>query len=156
MTAFVLAAGFGVWLSNFLYLQNPKLRARLTASFPRLNALFAHNFHADGIVSALLIDRAKDLSLSVAVFDEKFLDGFLIRGSAILTRIVSQIAAWFDDAVVDGLAVFFAKSTGFLSVPFRMLQTGRASAYAALVVLGFVMLLGYYGYHMQHWVQHLH
>jgi hypothetical protein len=36
-----------------------------------------------------------------------------------------------------------------------MLQTGMFSTYAAMILLGLVILLGYYGHHMQIWVRNL-
>jgi len=48
-----------------------------------------------------------------------------------------------------------AKISNGFSVPVRMLQTGLLSTYAALILLGLVILLGYYGHHMQIWVRNL-
>ena len=46
--------------------------------------------------------------------------------------------------------------TQLLSVPIRMIQTGMFSSYAVFILLGLVILLGYYGHHMEVWVRSLH
>jgi len=46
--------------------------------------------------------------------------------------------------------------TKALSAPVRMIQTGVFSSYAVLILLGLVILLGYYGHHMQIFVRNLH
>ena len=62
---------------------------------------------------------------------------------------------WWDKWIIDGLVNLTGKFTRSLSVPIRMLQTGVFSSYAMWMLLGLVILLGYYGHHMQVWVRNL-
>jgi hypothetical protein len=62
---------------------------------------------------------------------------------------------WWDKWVVDGLVNLVGKITESLSVPVRMFQTGVFSSYAMWILVGVVILLGYYGHHMQVWLRNL-
>ncbi len=62
---------------------------------------------------------------------------------------------WWDKWIVDGLVNFVAKFTRFWSQPIRLFQTGVFSSYAIFILIGLVILLGYYGHHMQVLVRNL-
>jgi len=104
----------------------------------------------------LFVDRIKDLSTALSLFDAKVIDGLGVDGSAWLARVLSRLSMWWDKWVVDGLVNFVGKFTQLLSAPIRMFQTGVFSNYAVLILLGLAVLLGYYGYHMETWVRRLH
>ena len=46
--------------------------------------------------------------------------------------------------MIDGLVNLAARIVWILSYPVRMLQSGRVSNYALLIVLGVLLFLGYY------------
>jgi hypothetical protein len=56
---------------------------------------------------------------------------------------------WWDKWIIDGLLNFGAKLMQLLSYPVRLLQTGLFSSYAMLILVGLVVLLAYYGRHVQ-------
>jgi NADH-quinone oxidoreductase subunit L len=149
-------AGAGYWLARRLYLRSPELREKVAASWPRLHRLLLHEFFVGEVYDAAFVNRAKDLSAAIGLFDAKVIDGLGVRGFTWFVRVFSSFSMWWDRWVVDGLVNFAGKFPRLLSAPIRMFQTGVFSSYALFVLLGLAILLGYYGYHMQVWVRSLH
>ncbi len=149
MIASVTIAAFGIWLAHSLYVKNPQLHTKIAASWPRLHNLLVHKYYVDEIYDALFVNRIKDLSVAFGLFDAKVIDGLGVDGASWLARAFSSISMWWDKWVVDGLVNFVAKFARFLSQPIRMIQTGVFSSYALMILIGLVILLAYYGHHMQ-------
>jgi NADH-quinone oxidoreductase subunit L len=155
MLASVAIAALGIWLADLIYIKNPQLHSRVSASWPRLHNLLVNKYYVDEIYDALFVNRIKDLSTAFGLFDAKIIDGLGVDGSAWLARVLSSISMWWDKWVVDGLVNFVGNFTRFLSKPIRMFQTGVFSNYAILILIGVVILLAYYGHHMQVIVRNL-
>ncbi len=155
MVASVGIALLGIWLAHIVYIKYPQLQLRLAASWPRLHNLLVHKYYVDEIYDALFVNRVKDLSTAFGVFDGRVIDGLGVDGAGWLARFASGISMWWDKWVVDGLVNLIAIVTRGLSAPIRMIQTGVFTSYAFFILLGLVILLGYYGFHMEHLVRSL-
>jgi NADH-quinone oxidoreductase subunit L len=155
MAASVAVASLGLWLAYRLFIKNPKLPQRIAEAWPRVHRLLFRKYYVDEIYDALFVNRLKDLSVSLGVLDAKLIDGAGVDGTAAAARFSSRVSMWWDKWIVDGLVNLVAKISNGFSVPVRMLQTGMFSTYAALILLGLVILLAYYGHHMQIWVRNL-
>jgi NADH-quinone oxidoreductase subunit L len=155
IAAMTIAAALGLWLAFNFYLKHPQRHAKVAASWPRLDNLLTNNFYVDEIYDALFVNRVKDLSVAFALFDVKVIDGFGVDGATWLARVLSKLSMWWDKWVVDGLVNFLGKFTRSLSHPIRMFQTGVFTSYAVFILLGLVILLAYYGFHMQALVRSL-
>ncbi len=142
-------AGLGIWLAYKLYLKHPELHSKVAASWPRLHNLLLHKYYVDEIYDALFVNRIKDLSVALGLFDGKVIDGLGVDGAGWLARVLSSISMWWDKWVVDGLVNFVGNFTRSLSHPIRMIQTGVFSSYAVFILIGLAILLAYYGHHMQ-------
>lgn len=149
MAISVSIASFGIWLAYNLYLKHPQLHYKVSGAWPRLHNLLIHKYYVDEIYDALFVNRIKDLSSALALFDARVIDGLGIDGAAWLARKLSRISMWWDKWVVDGLVNFTGKFTRSLSHPIRMFQTGIFSSYAVFILIGLAILLAYYGHHMQ-------
>jgi hypothetical protein len=103
----------------------------------------------------LFVNRIEDLSTALGWVDAHVIDGLGVDGAGWLTRLFSRISIWWDKWIVDGLVNLVGKFTEGLSVPVRMFQTGVFSSYAMWILVGVVILLGYYGHHMQVWLRNL-
>jgi NADH-quinone oxidoreductase subunit L len=142
-------AFLGFLLAYRLYLQHPQLHSKVAASWPGLHNLLIHKYYVDEIYDALFVNRIKDLSTTLGLFDAKVIDGLGIDGAGWLARVLSRISMWWDQWVIDGLVNFLGKFTRSLSHPIRLFQTGVFSSYAMFILIGLVILLAYYGHHMQ-------
>jgi NADH-quinone oxidoreductase subunit L len=149
MAASVGIGTLGFWLAYNLYIKYPQVQAKLVAIWPGLHNLLIHKYYIDEIYDALFVNRIKDLSTALGLFDAKVIDGLGVDGAGWLTRVLSSISMWWDKWVIDGLVNFAGKFTRFLSHPIRMFQTGVFSSYAVMILVGLVALLLYYGHHMQ-------
>jgi NADH-quinone oxidoreductase subunit L len=151
MIASVLIALAGIWLAWQMYLRRTELPDRLAASWNRLYRLVYHKYYVDEAYDALFVNRAKDLGTTLASFDANVIDGLGVDGAGWLTRATSRLSIWWDTWIVDGLVNLAARIVWLFSYPVRMVQTGLVPNYALLIVLGILLFLGYYGYHLQLW-----
>lgn len=149
-------AGLGIWLAYNFYLRRPQLPTRAAASWPRLHNLLLHKYYVDEIYDAFFVNRIKDLSILLGLFDRKVIDGFAVDGAGWLARGLSRLSSGWDRWIVDGLVNFLGNFMRSLSHPIRMVQTGVFSTYAVFILIGLAILLAYYGLHMQVLVRSLH
>jgi NADH-quinone oxidoreductase subunit L len=147
MLASVLIAAAGIWLAYFLYIKRPELPATVAQSFGGFYRMLYHKYYVDEIYDALLVNRAKDLGITLGAFDDRILNGVAVDGTGWLTRATSTVSMWWDSWIVDGSVNLVARIIWLISLPVRMLQAGLLSGYALMIVIGVLIFLGYYGLH---------
>ena len=91
MVASVAIAAFGIWLAYRLYLKFPHLHTKIAAGFPGLHKLLLHKYYVDEIYDALFVNRIKDLSTALGLFDAKVIDGLGVDGAGWLARALSSL-----------------------------------------------------------------
>ncbi len=143
----IIAAGF--WLAYQFY-RTKRIAPELVAGkLPSFYRLLLHKYYVDEIYDAAVVDRTKDLGTLLGRFDANVIDGVGVDGAGWLARFGSTLSMWWDKWVIDGLLNFSAKLIQLFSYPVRLLQTGMFSGYAMLILVGLVVLLAYYGHHVQ-------
>ncbi len=149
MVASLSMAGAGIWLAYQFY-RTKRIAPELVAGkWPKLYEMLFHKYYVDEIYDALVVNRTKDLGSALGVFDAKVIDGAGVDGTGWLARFGSTLSMWWDKWIIDGLLNFSAKMMQLFSYPVRLLQTGLFSSYAMLILVGLVVLLAYYGHHVQ-------
>jgi len=149
MLASLSIAGAGIWLAYQFY-RTKRIAPELVAGkWPRLYHLLLHKYYVDEVYDAAIVERTKDLGTLLGRFDLNVIDGVGVNGAGWLARFGSTLSMWWDKWVIDGLLNFSAKLMQLFSYPVRLLQTGVFSSYAMLILVGLVILLAYYGHHMQ-------
>jgi NADH-quinone oxidoreductase subunit L len=149
MVLSVAVALGGIWLA-FQFYRTKKIAPELVAGkLPKLYQLLLHKYYVDEIYDAVVVDRTKDLGTLLGRFDANVIDGLGVDGAGWLARFISKVSMWWDKWIIDGLLNLSAKLMQLFSFPVRLLQTGMFSSYAMLIVVGLVVLLAYYGHHMQ-------
>lgn len=143
MAASVLVALAGIWGAYVLYLKRPELSDRIAHCWSGLHRVLVNKYYVDQIYDAMFVSRAKDLGLALGSFDLGIINGLGVDGAGWLTRATSTVSMWWDKWIVDGLVNLTARIVWILSYPVRMLQSGRVSNYALLIVLGVLLMLGY-------------
>jgi NADH-quinone oxidoreductase subunit L len=139
----------GIWLAYEFY-RSKRIAPELVAGkWPKVYQLLFHKYYVDEIYEALFVNRTKDLGAWLGRFDANVIDGLGVNGAGWLARFGSILSMWWDKWIIDGLLNFGAKLMQVLSYPVRLLQTGMFSGYAMLILVGLVVLLAYYGHHMQ-------
>jgi NADH-quinone oxidoreductase subunit L len=109
----------GIAIAAQLYLKHPGVPARLAASFPRLYRFLVNKGYVDEIYDEVLVQPIRSLSENV-----------LWKG--------------LDDTVIDGAVNGMGTLVGETGAVVRHLQTGSMRAYALSVLLGAVLMVGYY------------
>ncbi len=114
----LIAVG-GIGLAMFFFLRNPAASERVAQQFSGLRTLLLNKYYVDEVYDALIVQPIKQ---------------------------TSEKALWkvVDAAGIDGVVNGTAQSVGGLSELLRRIQTGSVRAYAASLLLGAVLVLGYY------------
>jgi NADH-quinone oxidoreductase subunit L len=149
MGASLAIAAAGILLAYQLYRTKRIAPELVAAKWPRLYQLLLHKYYVDEIYDAAVVDRTKDLGTGLGWLDANVIDGVGVDGAGWLARCGSTLSMWWDKWIIDGLLNFSAKTMQLFSYPVRWLQTGVFSSYAMLILVGLVILLAYYGHHVQ-------
>ena len=131
--------GLGILFAFLLY-QWKKIDPDLLAN--RLSPLYnfsLNKWYVDEFLQATFIKGTLIFSNMLAWFDNKIVDG-IVNGSATLTRGISKLSGLFDTYVVDGLVNFTALLSGFIGLTFRRIQTGKVQTYVVFVVFSILVL----------------
>jgi len=144
MAASVVIALFGIWLARRFYLEHSEIPERLAERFSGLYQLLYNKYYVDQIYYAMFVNRTKDLATGLGAFDRNVIDGLGVNGAGWATRAISQVSMWWDSWIVDGLVNLTARIAWVLSIPVRMLQSGRVASYALFIVIGVMVGLAYY------------
>jgi len=144
MVVSVLVAMVGIALAWFFYLRRPRIPGTLAARSGGLYRLLYNKYYVDQIYDAMFVNRTKDLGTTLGAFDRDVIDGLGVNGAGWVTRAFSSISMVWDKWIIDGLVNLAARIVWIFSYPVRMIQSGRVSNYALLIVLGVLVFLGYY------------
>ena len=138
----ILVAGLGILIATMAYYWN-KISAALWQS--RLG-LIAYGMYRkwwfDELYDNTAVSGVLGLSKLLAWFDLTVIDG-IVNGSAVITKVWSNITGWFDLHVVDGLVNLSAWIVGVLGNGARFFQRGQIQRYIlyTLIVIGLFLLL---------------
>ena len=149
MLASLAIVGAGFWLAYELYCSKRVAPELIASRRPVLYRLLLHKYYVDEIYDAAVVERTKDLGTLLGRFDAGVIDGVGVDGAGWLARFSSKLSMWWDKWIIDGLLNLGAKLMQLFSYPVRLLQTGMFSSYAMFILVGLVVLLAYYGHHVQ-------
>jgi NADH-quinone oxidoreductase subunit L len=138
-----LAVG-GILLARRLYHERPELADTMEQRFKPLHTLLSNKYYVDEIYNALFVDGlAKGGGTLMSRFDAAVVDGG-VNGAGWLTRFTSTLSIWWDTWIIDGAVRLGAFMVKLSSYPVRILQTGLVQSYALFVVIGVILIFGYY------------
>jgi NADH-quinone oxidoreductase subunit L len=149
MVASLAIVAAGILLAYLLYYAKRIAPELIAARWPKLYQLLLHKYYVDEIYDAAVVERTKELGTALGRFDAGVIDGVGVDGAGWLARFSSTLSMWWDKWIIDGLLNLSAKLMQLFSYPVRLLQTGMFSSYAMLILVGLVVLLAYYGHHVQ-------
>ena len=86
---------------------------------------------------------AKGGGKALGWFDRNVVDG-AVNAVGWVTRSSATISMWWDTWVIDGAVRLSSFMVKVASYPVRILQTGQVQSYALFIVLGTIVLFGYY------------
>ncbi len=144
MSVSVLVALIGIGLAWYFYLRKPSIPGAVVEKWGWFHRLLYNKYYVDQIYDAMFVNRAKDLGTTLGAFDVGVINGLGVNGVGWLTRVASSIEMVWDKWVIDGLVNLAARIVWILSYPVRMIQSGRVSNYALLIVVGVLIFLGYF------------
>jgi len=118
MAISVAIAIIGLSVAYYLYLFKRDLPQQLSSKFKRIYKILLNKYYVDEIYDVLIVNPIKKGSIFLwESFDDKVIDG-----------------------AVNGIASFFDEGSSLL----RKLQTGIAQSYMLSIIIGAVVVLGYY------------
>ena len=108
----------GIYLAYQMYIKKPEMPKKLAERFGLIYKLLLNKYYIDEIYDTLFVNPIKNGSIFLwESFDNRVIDG-----------------------IVNGVASFFEGGSSVL----RRLQTGVAQSYMLSILIGAVMILGYY------------
>ncbi|HEY6211274.1 MAG TPA: hypothetical protein VIW45_03270, partial [Vicinamibacterales bacterium] len=115
----IVAALLGIGVATYFFLQNRRAADRVAERFGGVHRVLVNKYYVDELYDAALVEPI---------------------------RIASEEGLWrfVDMTVIDGAVNGVGDSVGALSDVLRRLQTGSVRAYAASLLVGVVVILGYY------------
>jgi NADH-quinone oxidoreductase subunit L len=118
MAASLVAAGLGILVAWWFYLKSPEVPDRLAASFKGLYQVLVNKYYVDEFYNWLVVQPV---------------------------RVGSEKLLWqsMDTAVIDGAVNGSAEVTADVGGILRRIQSGYIRSYAAWVLLGAVVWMGY-------------
>jgi NADH-quinone oxidoreductase subunit L len=140
----VLVALIGIGLAWYFYLRKPAIPEAIAEKSGGLYELIYNKYYIDQLYDAMFVNRTKDLGTTLGAFDRGVIDGLGVNGAGWVTRTSSSLSMFWDKWIIDGLLNLTARIVWIFSYPVRMIQSGRVSNYALLIVLGVLVFLGYY------------
>ena len=144
MMVSVLIAIIGIYVARVLYYQKPEIPDRVEASFKPLHTILYNKWYVDELYDFLFVNGlCKGGGNVLGAFDRNVVDGG-VNGAGWLTRFSSTVSMWWDTWIIDGTVRFTAFFVKMLSYPVCIFQTGRVQAYAFFVVIGVLVMFGYY------------
>jgi NADH-quinone oxidoreductase subunit L len=144
MAVSVAVALIGIFLAWIFYLRRPSVPGTLAEKSGGLYRLLYNKYYIDQVYDAMFVNRTKDLGTTLGAFDVGVIDGLGVNGAGWVTRASSSLSMVWDSWIIDGLVNLAARIVWIFSHPVRMIQSGRVSNYALLIVLGVLVFLGYY------------
>ena len=138
-----LAAG-GIWLARRMYHHRPEIADGMERRLKPLHTLLLNKYYVDELYNAWFVNGlAKGGGALMGRFDAGVVDGG-VNGAGWLTRFSSTLSMWWDTWIIDGsvrLGSFLVKLSSY---PVRVMQTGLVQSYALFIVVGVLMIFGYY------------
>jgi NADH-quinone oxidoreductase subunit L len=109
----------GIGIAAYFFLMNRALADSVAASFSAVHRTLLNKYWIDELYDAVIVQPVKWAS------------------DHVLWKVID---VWIIDGIVNGVGVFVRGSAALI----RMVQTGSIRTYAASLVLGVVLILGYY------------
>ena len=119
MIVSIVVAFAGIGIATYYFLKNCRAAAVMAARFAGLRLVLQNKYYVDEIYDATVVQPI---------------------------RIVSEDGLWktIDVRLIDGAVNGVGETVGGASEVLRRVQTGSVRAYAASLLLGVVLVLGYY------------
>jgi NADH-quinone oxidoreductase subunit L len=138
-----LAVG-GILLARKMYHHQPEIADRMEQRFKPIHTLLYNKYYVDEIYNALFVNGlAKGGGTALSRFDATVVDGG-VNGAGWMTRFTSRLSIWWDTWIIDGSVRLGAFLVKLSSYPVRILQTGLVQGYALFIVIGAILIFGYY------------
>ncbi|MCR4418300.1 MAG: NADH-quinone oxidoreductase subunit L [Ignavibacteria bacterium] len=135
----LIMAGLGILLAFVIYQWRIISADNLALRLRPLYNFSYNKWYFDELYQKTAVAFTLGLSNLLAWFDQKVIDG-IVNGTATITRETSFVSGKFDNVVVDGLVNLTAAVTGFFGLIFRKLQTGKVQTYLVMVLTGIIIL----------------
>ena len=140
-------AAAAIALAYRFYVQKPEIPESIRKSCGPLYTAMLNKWYVDEIYDSLFVNGlCKGGGIVLGRFDRTVVDGG-VNGASWLTRFTSTVSMWLDTWVVDGAVRFSSFVVKLSSYPVRIMQTGSLQSYALMMVLGVVVIFGYYMAH---------
>ncbi|MFT6971371.1 MAG: NADH-quinone oxidoreductase subunit L [Roseivirga sp.] len=120
--------------------------AKLASSFPEkrepigfFSQISFYHWYQNSLYQKVILKFILMMSLALAWFDEKVIDGF-VNFMAKLQVVIAHLLAWFDRNIVDGFVHLTTYTTGRVGQWTRSIQSGNVQGYI-MTAMAFLILM---------------
>ena len=140
----VSVAIIGIAIARYFYNNKPEIPDTIEKAVKPLHSLLYNKWYVDEVYDFLFVDGlVKGGGLVLGSFDRNVVDGG-VNGAGWLTRLTAKLSMWWDTWIVDGAVRFTSFCVKMLSYPACIMETGRLQTYAFFVVVGVLVMFGYF------------
>jgi NADH-quinone oxidoreductase subunit L len=139
------SAAFGILLGWAIFVKKAIPSGVFRQKLPWAYNLLSNKYYFDEIYWAILVVPLFFISNTLALFDQKIVDG-LVNGVGYMTVGLSIVWAWFDKWVVDGLVNVIGGVTKLSGRVLRYTQTGVEQNYIMVSAVGLFGILAIFLY----------
>ncbi len=144
VTAAAMAAGFSGWgLARWIYRARPLMAEQLAERLHGAHTVLRNKYWVDEIYDALVVEPAKALGRRLHRFDDRVIDG-AVNAVGRMVDTGGGASTWFEKHVIYGVVNVTGYANHIGAKYFRRLQTGLVHHYAAIMVLGLLLLIHLY------------
>lgn len=138
MVSTVLAvSGLG---SSYIFFYKKRGQSLLVKIKNNVEKLSSNNWYLDDAHQFLVVKPVLILRSKSNQFDQKYIDGF-VNGFGVFNVILSQILAWFDRSIIDGMVKLITSISSNLGNIARGVQNGKVQSYFVWAVVGLLLVL---------------
>lgn len=143
MVLSVIVAIAGWWVARQAYLKKPELAGQFAGRFARVHTLLYNKYWVDEAYDASFIKLSKALGRGSTRFDDRVIDG-LVRLVPGMTHLGAWLSTMTEKYIIYGflnvIGTLYHTWAGLL----RRFQTGMVHHYAAMFIIGLVILVNFY------------
>ena len=132
------------WLAaRGIYLKAPETAGRLAARFATAHSVLYNKYWVDELYDATVVEPSKDLGRIAKRFDDRVIDG-IVNAVGSLAQRGAALSTWIEKYVIYGLLNIVGYANHIAASMLRRIQSGMVHHYAALLVVGIVILVNLY------------
>jgi NADH-quinone oxidoreductase subunit L len=144
LMALSVAVALAGWMAaRWIYLKNPRTADALAGRFATAHSVLYNKYWVDEAYDATVVEPSKSLGRLFNRFDDRIIDG-IVNAVGNMTQAGAAFSTWFEKYIIYGLLNVTGYANHIAAAILRKIQSGQVHHYAALLVIGIIVLVNLY------------